>query len=327
MEPEKKANHMYCSDNTYNIYKRTRSRRITVRLLFLFIFLFHILLSGCGETSDVDASAVALLWEMETENVQEAVMAVNQAEASRAQAVADSVAASVGEEQRIASEKSSEMEAAAYSASAAAHENRLAELCAGTNLVPGEVREIDDNALPVIHLLFKSILLVGDSRVEAAKMLGVVTEDEVVYLRGGSAEIMAETFERAAYLYPKKVMFYLGLNDTIMYEGDAEKFIRDYHQRITEFQAIDPDCTIYVHCVPPVGPESLERDQFTAYCGVFNEAVFRMCQEYGYIYIDGTKYMYDNCYYEDGQHFTRKFYTYWVQDMANQLGLWDDIKP
>jgi len=299
------------------------------------------MLAACipgGRTVDIDESAVAYLEGLETADVGEAVKKVHEAESSRAQVIEESIAeSSRAQAEAIAASQQAEAEAIAASLQAeaesiaaesrAAHEAYLQQLCAGTNLVPGMVRDITDADLPVIHKLFQNLLLVGDSRVEAAMIHGVVTQSEVVYYRGAHCAQMYEKAAQAAYMYPRKVMFFMGLNDTIIYNGDVQAFKAEYRNLIESFRAISPNTHIYVHCLPNVTQASIDRSPATAYCPQFNEAIFQMCMESGYTYVDGTAYLTPDAYYNDGQHFTRRFYMYWVQDIANQLGLWGDLNP
>lgn len=259
----------------------------------------------------------------------EAVLAEESEEASIASSIAESIAASSAAESSIAESRSiaasleeSSLEELRQQIQEAGGDYLLA-LCEGTNLTPYGVATIDDTDAPLVHKLFENTVVIGDSRVEGAEW--VLSESEVFFSRGGYAGNLHELARRAAGMYPDKALFWIGLNDMSVYEAKTDRFVSDYEDMIKDFLSVVPDCEIYIHNQPDVPKEGLENFEFAKYIDDYNDAMKEMCERNGWTYVDGSTYLRPEYFAEDGLHFQKKFYRYWVQDMANQLDLWGDL--
>ncbi len=276
----------------------------------------------------VDASSVAdEIHELESSREQSVADSIAESSREESQSIADSIAALEAEEASKAAEESARAASEAAATNQAAQAEYLQQLVAGTNLVPNGVTTITTNDLPVIQKLFRNTVVIGDSRAEGLSAYGILSDSEVSYVRGAHVDQMYGAVATAASRNPSKAIFMMGLNDMLVYNGDSAAWIASYHALIENFRSQAPNCQIYVHCVLPVTQASIDRQPLTGYCSAFSQAEYQMCLDYGYHYVDGTAYLSPDLYYSDGQHFQKAFYMYWVQDMANQLGLWGEVTP
>lgn len=296
-------------------------------------------LSGCshgGET--VDAAVVSALEEQETADIGEAVQKVQLAESSRAQVIADSIAESSRQYEESVAESSRQVDAsiaaeqqaaidASIAQSAADHQNYLQQLIAGTALVPGGIVPVDDSAIPVIQRLFQNTRVIGDSRAKGAVWSGVLNESEVFYNVGAHVSKLTDTAVAAASTYPSKALFFMGINDCVVYETNIAGFIADYQQVIASFLSVDPNCHIYVLGVIGVTDAAIAQKPALAYIPSYSQAIADMCAANGYTYVTIGDYLTADMYGEDGIHFEKPFFLLWAQDMANKLGLWEDANP
>lgn len=310
-----------------------------ISLLFLTLSAGAVLLSGCSDAGEtVDAAVVSALEEQETQDVAEAVQKVQIAESSRAQVIADSVAESVRQYEESVAESSRQVDesiAAAQQAaidasiaeSAAVHQNYLQQLIAGTTLVPGGIVPVDDSAIPVLQRLFQNTRVIGDSRAKGITWSGVLNEAEVFYDVGVHAAHLGDTAVAAAYTYPSKALFFMGVNDCLIYENNLPQFVADYQQAIASFLSIDPGCHIYVMSAIRCTDAAIAKQPGLANMPAVSQAIADMCFANGYTYVDIGDYLTADMYSEDGIHFRKSFYLLWAQDMANKLGLWEDANP
>ncbi len=271
-----------------------------IRYLFLAVGVCA-LAAGCSKTSDNDETVsedmLEILKTMETADVKEVLELIAKKE-SGISATSNDVAA----EERL---------------------EYLLEICEGTNMVPYSVEEIDSTDTPLINTLFSDTVVIGDSRVEGVEW--VLDSSKVFYDRGAYAGDLIETAKQAAAMYSKKALFWIGLNDMGVYGEDVDEFVSDYVSLIEDFLLINPGCEIYIHNQPGVTEEGIESFPYATYIELYNEAMEEMCEKNGWTLVDGSAYLKEENYADDGLHFDKAFYQLWIQDMANQLGLWEDL--
>lgn len=309
-----------------------------ISLLFLTLSA-GAMLSGCSHAGEtVDAAVVSALEEQETQDVAEAVQKMQLAESSRAQVIADSIAESVSQYEASVAESSRQVDEAIAAAqqaaveasiaeSAAVHQSYLQQLIAGTTLVPGGIVPVDDSAIPVFQRLFQNTRVIGDSRAKGVIWSGVLNEAEVFCDVGVHAAHLGNTAVAAAYTYPSKALFFMGVNDCLVYGDNLEQFVADYQQAIASFLAIDPGCHIYVMAAIGCTDAAIAKQPGLANMPVISQAIANMCVANGYTYVNIDNYLTEDMYSEDGIHFQKSFYLLWAQDMANKLGLWEDANP
>lgn len=234
------------------------------------------------------------------------------------QSIAESVEASIA--QSIA-----ESEAARAAAEAAAKRlTSMTEYCAGTAIVPYAVNAVTDADLKILWPLYKDTVVIGDSRVEGVPW--VLDASRVFYVRGAhtTSDSMHQKVGEAAALHPKKALFWMGLNDMGIFGADTAKFIAGYKGLIEEFLNANPGCKIYVQNMTPVGALGIANYSHAVNNEAYNSAIYAMCAECGYTFVDANTY-FDQAYYgKDGLHYSRAYYRLWLQDVTNQMDLWGD---
>ena len=318
---------------------RKLTKKFDIQVLLLTLLVSTGALSGCSQEREKEDEAVlSALEEQETADVAAAVQAVSVAESSRAQVIADSIAESVRQYEESVAESSRQVDEsiaafqqaaidASIAESAAAHQNYIAQLCSGTPLSPGNVVPVDDTAIPVFQRLFQNVRVIGDSRAKGVVWSGVLNEAEVFYDVGVHAAHLGDTAVAAAYTYPSKALFFMGVNDCLIYENNLPQFVADYQQAIASFLAVDPGCHIYVMAAISCAPNAIAEKPGLANMPAVSQAIADMCAANGYTYVDIGGYLTQDMYLEDGIHFRKSFYMLWAQDMANKLGLWEDANP
>ncbi len=232
--------------------------------------------------------------------------------------IAESVEASIA--QSIA-----ESEAARAAAEAAAKRlTSMTEYCGGTAIVPYAVVTATDAELKILWPLYKDTVVIGDSRVEGVPW--VLDASRVFYVRGAhtTSDSMHQKVREAAALHPKKALFWMGLNDMGIFGADTAKFIAGYKGLIEEFLNANPGCKIYVQNMTPVGALGIANYSHAVNNEAYNAAIYAMCAECGYTFVDANTY-FDQAYYgKDGLHYSRAYYRLWLQDVTNQMDLWGD---
>ena len=59
----------------------------------------------------------------------------------------------------------------------------------------------------------------------------------------------------------------------------------------------------------------------------YNAALREMCEETGCTFVSAVKYAFEEFLSDDtGAHYDRRYHIYWAQEMANQMGLWEDAE-
>ncbi len=273
-----------------------------------------------AESSSIQASVDASI---AVENSIAASIAASVAESAAAESssIAASVAASLAESRAAEEslEASSEGEATGTD-----NTDYLNQLCAGTHMTPYGVTAIDSSDQAVINKLFEHSVVIGDSRVEGVAW--VLSSSYVFALRGAHAYQLYDTARQAAYMYPDKALFWVGLNDMGIYGANVDKFIDQYVALVADFLSINPGCKIYICSQPPVNATGLANYPNSQYVDLYNAAMQQMCSAHGWTYIDCSTYLRAEYYASDGLHFSKTYYQYWIQDMANQMGLWGDLR-
>jgi hypothetical protein len=232
--------------------------------------------------------------------------------------------------------------AAAQAASQAQLESQLADaesreqelgqtqadgVVSGTVLSAGNVVHATMNDVPMIRKLFADTVVIGDSRAKGAVDNGVLSENEVAYYGGASVWSLYDTTARGASMMRSKALFIVGLNDLGFYHGNADAFKEALINLIASYLAINPNSKIYLQEILPVQEYGRYAWPMMDYRPLYNVAIQEICAEYGYTYVSTNAYAlpeYVNS--NDGAHFSQAFYLLWAQAVANQMGLWEDLK-
>ena len=245
----------------------------------------------------------------------------------------NSIAASIYESsvaESLSIEASSIEESRSIEASIEASVAEWEALCAplaGSHLIPGQVvYNCDDTDIPYLRNLFSNCIVVGNSRAKNAVDCGIMTEREVIYVSGQPAATFGEPVSRGAYLYKRKTLLILGLNDLGYYKSDSFAFQEDYRKLIDLYYSINPNSTLYLQEILPVPDEAAPYFWRYKQIPVFCDRIKELCAEKNCVYVSASDYAdfkYINS--EDHAHYGKEFYFLWAQTIANQLHLWEDL--
>ncbi len=232
-------------------------------------------------------------------------------EASVEASVAESVAASVGEEE------ARKARSAAQEAARRAEAARLAFIAAQTT---------DASGTTGLTYLY------GDSRTKAFPVLGLYDANLVYYTTnqiGATDEFAAA--QRAASLYPAKIVFLNGIDDLCVRTPANAR--NEYERMILMFHELSPATRIYVHSVLPVQEWRMQDNVNPGLRGIpeFNALLVDMCARHGWTFIDcsqGVSFATDSpdqgfifgATKPDGIHFTPQFTYLWFGNIRRTVG-------
>lgn len=246
---------------------------------------------------------------------------------SIAESIQQSVEASIAESIEASVAESIQASIAARDASIAAMEAAAEAAIAEGKLQEGLVVKAGTDVIPLIRKLYSNTVVIGDSRAKGIVDNNVLTNNEVAYYGGASVGTLYDTARRAAGLMRSKTLFIVGLNDLGYYCGNAAVFKEDFINLIKTYLSINPGSSIYLQEILPVQEYGRFAWPRMDYIPEYNNAIREICDEYGYTYVSATQYClakYVNS--SDGAHFGFNFYILWAQTIANQMGLWGEIR-
>ena len=167
---------------------------------------------------------------------------------------------------------------------------------------------------------YESIVFVGDSRTLTMAVGGtyefdLVPDDSVEATWGGvlTDDTAFQNARLAARKHRKKAVFWYGINDVQLnpQRDDPNVFINNYLKVLDAYLKIEPDSTIYIISI--LDTTVREKDYYPGQeqnVRNYNQALYRLCLERGWYYIDVTPLLTgDECYAEgDNIHFSKKWY-------------------
>ena len=331
-------------------------------LIILLVLIFTQPVSTAAETlPEVDLEAMAELKSLEDLNAGEVLQDISSVDQSRYDAISESesieasiqasieasialssamesmsieeensIAASIYESSVQRSMEESVQESMSIAASIEASVAEWGALCAplaGSHLIPGQVvYNCDDTDIPYLRNLFSNCIVVGNSRAKNAVDCGIMTEKEVIYVSGQPAATFGEPVSRGAYLYKRKTLLILGLNDLGYYKSDSYAFQEDYRKLIDLYYSINPNSTLYLQEILPVPDEAAPYFWRYKQIPVFCDRIKELCAEKNCVYVSASDYAdFKLINSEDHAHYGKEFYFLWAQTIANQLHLWEDL--
>ena len=178
------------------------------------------------------------------------------------------------------------------------------------------IPDFDPSPLPG----YESIVFVGDSRTLTMAVGGtyefnLVPDDSVEATWGGvlTDETAFQNARLAARKHREKAVFWYGINDVQLnpQRDDPSVFINNYLKVLDAYLKIEPDSTIYI--VSILDTTVREKDYYPGQeqnVRNYNQALYRLCLERGWYYVDVTPLLTgDDCYAEgDNIHFSKKWY-------------------
>lgn len=167
---------------------------------------------------------------------------------------------------------------------------------------------------------YESIVFIGDSRTLTMAEGGtyefnLVPDESVEATWGGELtdESAFQNARLAARKHRPKAVFWYGINDVQLnpQRNDAGVFINNYLKVINAYLDIEPASTIYIISI--LNTTVREKDYYQGQeqnIINYNQALYRLCLEKGWYYIDVTGLLTgDECYAEDDNiHFSKKWY-------------------
>lgn len=191
----------------------------------------------------------------------------------------------------------------------------------------GYVCEIGPKEIPGIRKLFENTVVIGDSRAKGIVDTGILTEANVSFYGGAVVYNLFDTAKKGANKMKKKALFMVGLNDLGGYHGDSNRFANDLKKLIKTYLSINPKSKIYIQDILPVKESGRYAWPMMDYIPDFNKAIEQICDEMGYTFVKVADYASPSFVNSnDGAHYGVKFYYLWAQAVANQMGLWGDLR-
>lgn len=303
------------------------------------------LLTGCRHqidaTQPLDEPALEYLMAQGEADAASAAAAINSIEAEREASAEASREESrsieesmIAESMSIAAEEYAAYIASSEAESRALEESQLLESIAESIesggeptgiLAPGKVSTLMESEFPKLRSLFSDTIIIGNSRARSILDSGILTENEVIFQWAATVDEMMDVTLQGARLYRGKVLFILGVNDLGYYKADVEGFKQDYIALIEAYREVNPDGEIYIQEIIPIHEAYRYRWYNMDRVVDYNAALREMCEETGCTFVSAVKYAFEEFLSDDtGAHYDRRYHIYWAQEMANQMGLWED---
>ena len=168
-----------------------------------------------------------------------------------------------------------------------------------------------------------SSVIVGDSVAEGFLDYEFLESDTVIAEKGLRCDNAGEEIEKALDLSPTRLFLSIGLNDLEYCEGDSERFIRRYRERILEIRKERPELPIYINGILPILPKAVEQKAELGAVDAFNGALREMCEELELTFIDSSDLLEgkEEWYQKDAIHLKAQFYPLWLNRMEETAGL------
>lgn len=178
-----------------------------------------------------------------------------------------------------------------------------------------------DNA--TIKKAFSGTVVVGDSFSEALDVYGLLDEGSVIYKRGASVNEIDDLIQNVISMKPSTVIMEFGCNDLQMYNTDIDGFINQYQSEIQKIKDALPDTMICVNSILPMTEEKVKEKAGREKQPEYNEAIEKMCDENGYLYIDSCFIVEadSSLYEQDGIHMKKQYYEQWLSYIVEKAGL------
>lgn len=178
-----------------------------------------------------------------------------------------------------------------------------------------------DNA--TIKKAFSGAVVVGDSFSEALDVYGLLDEGSVIYKRGASVNEIDELVQKVISMKPSTVIMEFGCNDLQMYNSDIDGFIEKYQSEIQKIKDALPDTMICVNSILPMTEEKVKEKAGREKRPQYNEAIEKMCDDEGYLYIDSSFIVEadSGLYEQDGIHMKKEYYEQWLSYIVEKAGL------
>lgn len=171
-----------------------------------------------------------------------------------------------------------------------------------------------DIAITDYTSFFKDSVILGDSISESISYYSVLSENNVVAVKGLTVYKARKQIPNVISKSPKKLFILLGNNDLFEEKLTENQFIKQYSILIDNLEKSLPNCKIYILSILPVTDKAEKENPFLNDKRIlsFNDAIKSMTEKYSLNYINILPVIQgkENLYEPDGIHFKYDFYKY-----------------
>lgn len=173
--------------------------------------------------------------------------------------------------------------------------------------------------------IFQDTLIVGDSLMKGLSAYNILSEDIVIGQVSATLYHLQENIQNIIYADPDIVIMHYGENHIgSASEASVKAFTDFYKKNISELKKGLPDTVFYVSGIFLPSPEVKNKPAFLDNIPLYNEALKKMCEETGVIFLDNSQVLPGDCSYygSDGIHVQPAFYReVWLPFVIYELGL------
>lgn len=189
-----------------------------------------------------------------------------------------------------------------------------------------EAKELEAKSKRSKKEIFENTLILGDYIAQGVCDQEVLSQSFVLAKEGASVSDtastgVAEKLAAAAEKKPKVLFLVLGVNDAAMEGGNADAFGEDYKAFLEQVKGTLPDTKIYVNSILPVQAQAIEEASGLARIPEYNGKLKAVCREMNVAYIDNSSIVKDEYYKDNGKNMKKKYYTAWVNYIAQAADL------
>lgn len=169
--------------------------------------------------------------------------------------------------------------------------------------------------------LFQDYVILGDSRAYGFSSYGFLDSSRVLANAGNTIMNVDDYVDVVESLQPSTVYISYGINDmglSIGYQDGQSGYGSVLEEQVNKILAVDPGAEIVVNSVIHADPDVTKANERWGYVEDYNKEIKQVCDSRGWIYVsndDITKKGEADIYGGDGIHFSRDFYTTWVENM------------
>lgn len=166
--------------------------------------------------------------------------------------------------------------------------------------------------------LFSSSVIMGDSISEALVGYNILNKSSVVAYKGRNTISAMNDVQTVINLRPRKIFMAYGMNDVLVFNGNASNFVKQYEKLINKVKEGLPNSTIYISSILPVQQKAINKESGYKSINECNIALKNMCKKLGLTYIDTTHLLdgKSELYEGDGIHMKIKFYPFWLNKLS-----------
>lgn len=160
--------------------------------------------------------------------------------------------------------------------------------------------------------------MLGDSRISGFSIYGFLDQTRIFAEDGAIITMMRDYYTSFEALSPEYVFISFGINDMITgFWNTPEEYAAKVRDEVLALKEHDPEAVYYINSILPALGPALRDKPIWQQVPAFNEALEKMCEENGFIYIDNGSLVEDhqNLYARDGIHVGPDFYIHWGRNM------------